>query len=278
MEQKKTLWIIAATGLFLLVVIGAAIILYSPGNNPTPVIASVPVPPQTSSGGWKMPLQPSDNQENSALSQNEGRFDSTFTQPEKQADADNIQHIQELTVISGKTNVYEITAPESAKDADLNAQNTIDLNSLKSAAEEIKAGSKTVKSVEKVAKTTSKTEQNSQASAKSAAKPVTKTSSAKTTVQNAAAKTSSSVAPRFWVQAGAFASKKSADNARTVLAENKIPAEVFTYTDAKKQVFYRVRVGPYTTKTEASFWKEKILKIDQFKDSKAYVTDSSASK
>ena len=63
-----------------------------------------------------------------------------------------------------------------------------------------------------------------------------------------------------------------------VLAENKIPAEVFTYTDAKKQVFYRVRVGPYTTKTEASFWKEKILKIDQFKDSKAYVTDSSASK
>lgn len=274
MEQKKTLWIIAATGLFLLVVIGAAIILYSPGNNPTPVIASVPVPPQTSSGGWTMPLQPSDNQENSALSQNEGRFDSTFTQPEKQADADNIQHIQELTVISGKTNVYEITAPESAKDADLNAQNTIDLNSLKSAAEEIKAGSKTVKSVEKVAKTTAKTEQNSQASAK----PVTKTSSAKTTVQNAAAKTSSSVAPRFWVQAGAFASKKSADNARTVLAENKIPAEVFTYTDAKKQVFYRVRVGPYTTKTEASFWKEKILKIDQFKDSKAYVTDSSASK
>lgn len=278
MEQKKTLWIIAATGLFLLVVIGAAIILYSPGNNPTPVIASVPVPPQTSSGGWTMPLQPSDNQENSALSQNEGRFDSTFTQPEKQADADNIQHIQELTVISGKTNVYEITAPESAKDADLNAQNTIDLNSLKSAAEEIKAGNKTVKSVEKVAKTTAKTEQNSQASAKPAAKPVTKTSSAKTTVQNAAAKTSSSVAPRFWVQAGAFASKKSADNARTVLAENKIPAEVFTYTDAKKQVFYRVRVGPYTTKTEASFWKEKILKIDQFKDSKAYVTDSSASK
>ena len=274
MEQKKTLWIIAATGLFLLVVIGAAIILYSPGNNPTPVIASVPVPPQTPSGGWTMPLQPSDNQENSALSQNEGRFDSTFTQPEKQADADNIQHIQELTVISGKTNVYEITAPESAKDADLNAQNTIDLNSLKSAAEEIKAGSKTVKSVEKVAKTTAKTEQNSQASAK----PVTKTASAKTTVQNAAAKTSSSVAPRFWVQAGAFASKKSADNARTVLAENKIPAEVFTYTDAKKQVFYRVRVGPYTTKTEASFWKEKILKIDQFKDSKAYVTDSSASK
>ena len=156
MEQKKTLWIIAATGLFLLVVIGAAIILYSPGNNPTPVIASVPVPPQTSSGGWTMPLQPSDNQENSALSQNEGRFDSTFTQPEKQADADNIQHIQELTVISGKTNVYEITAPESAKDADLNAQNTIDLNSLKSAAEEIKAGSKAVKSVEKVAKTTAK--------------------------------------------------------------------------------------------------------------------------
>ena len=105
MEQKKTLWIIAATGLFLLVVIGAAIILYSPGNNPTPVMASVPVPPQIPSGGWTMPLQSSGNQESSALSQNEDRFDSSVTQPEKKEEADNIQHIQELTVISGKTNV-----------------------------------------------------------------------------------------------------------------------------------------------------------------------------
>ena len=37
MEQKKTLWIVAAAGIFLLVVVGAALILYSPSVHQTSV-------------------------------------------------------------------------------------------------------------------------------------------------------------------------------------------------------------------------------------------------
>ena len=51
-----------------------------------------------------------------------------------------------------------------------------------------------------------------------------------------------------------------------------------TYAYNKEKLFYRVRVGPYTTKSEAEYWKNKILQIEQFKDSKAYITDTSAAK
>ena len=38
MEQRRILWIVAAVGLFLLVVVGFALILYSPNKNQDPII------------------------------------------------------------------------------------------------------------------------------------------------------------------------------------------------------------------------------------------------
>ena len=56
MEQKKTLWIIAAVGVFLLVVLGVPAILHYPSRNPVPAYASIsPVEKKTSQGGWTKP-------------------------------------------------------------------------------------------------------------------------------------------------------------------------------------------------------------------------------
>jgi hypothetical protein len=41
MEQKKTLWIIAAVSVFLLVVMGAAMILYNPSAGASRKVASI---------------------------------------------------------------------------------------------------------------------------------------------------------------------------------------------------------------------------------------------
>ncbi|MCI7546154.1 MAG: SPOR domain-containing protein [Treponema porcinum] len=79
---------------------------------------------------------------------------------------------------------------------------------------------------------------------------------------------------QYWVQVTALTSRKSADTAREVLDENKITADVFTYTDAKGQLFYRVRVGPYTTKSEAEYWQAKIARIDTFKNTSSYVAST----
>ena len=72
---------------------------------------------------------------------------------------------------------------------------------------------------------------------------------------------------------GAFA-----EEARNALSAEKIASEIFTYTDSNGTLFYRVRVGPYTTKSEAEYWQSRIALIDKFSSSKTYITDSSAKK
>ncbi len=276
MEQKKTLWIIAATGVFLLVVIGAAIILYSPSNYPTPSIAQVQVPnQQTPSGGWELPSK-QDNTSSSALSVQTPDFQIQKDNNNYGEPGQNIQQVRDLTVIAENTNVYNVSGQAGTT--------TIDLNTLKSAAEEANLQAKTENTsyaVENTAKNTvtAKTGTTSKPAAKPAASAKPKTSQKVQSQSKSAQSSAQSVAKaKYWVQAAAYTAKKSADNARTTLSENKIPAEVFTYTDNKNKVYYRVRVGPYTTKSEAEYWKNKILQIDQFKDSKAYITDSTAAK
>jgi cell division protein FtsN len=83
------------------------------------------------------------------------------------------------------------------------------------------------------------------------------------------------LADQFWVQAAAYKSKKNADNAREALTANKLPCEVFTYTD-KGELYYRVRVGPYTTESEAKYWQTRIAQITEFSDVPSYVTNATA--
>ena len=78
------------------------------------------------------------------------------------------------------------------------------------------------------------------------------------------------------MQVASYSTKKNADDARATLESNKIPSEVFTYTDAKGKVFYRVRIGSYTTSSEAEYWKTQVAKIDQFANAQSYVVNSSA--
>ena len=51
MEQKRVLWIAAAVGLFLLVVIGTALSLYSPLKTAEPTLNTL----QADSGAWIRP-------------------------------------------------------------------------------------------------------------------------------------------------------------------------------------------------------------------------------
>ena len=66
MEQKRTLWIVAAVGVFLLVVLGAALILYTPQSKQATIANSRVTNSSTASNGWislapSAPLQTSTN-------------------------------------------------------------------------------------------------------------------------------------------------------------------------------------------------------------------------
>lgn len=242
MEQKRVLWIVAAVGLFLLVSIGTALIIYHPAKNQTPVLNS-----QAGSVTW--------TRESPASSQS-----ATPAQPAApvQADvpaeasaSDASAQVTNLTVISANTNVIS----EGTKTIDLNA---ISKNTQSDAA----PASSTETAVKK---TSSAPAEKTTASTPAKSNPVT--SSVKTVT--------SKVPDQFWVQAASFTKKVNAEEARDALAAEKIPGEVFTWKDVNGVVYYRLRVGPYTTKSEADFWLSRIKEISAFATASSYVVNSS---
>ena len=107
------------------------------------------------------------------------------------------------------------------------------------------------------------------------AKPVS-TPVAKSTSKTAktVSTTQENLVTQYWVQVASYSNKKGAESARSVLDSNKIPADVFTYVDNKENMFFRVRVGPYTTKSEAEYWRSKINNINEFAKAESYVTST----
>lgn len=288
MEQKRTLWIVAAVGVFLLVVLGAALILYAPAAKPAQTVASSRgMNNGTASNGW-ISLAPAgspvttSNESMNAQQISEDPFD--FNTEEKTTPGAEFR-TDEINIYAENANVY--SEKTDLRPLGNNAQvTTIDLTAT--------AQNKTAQAKEPVppaavakagpaktaAKTAEKTSVTSKPVEKSTAKTVAvKQTSAPAKKQTVAQSSKSEVkaAPaitQYWVQVTALTSRKSADAAREKLGENQITADVFTYTDNKNQLYYRVRVGPYTTKSEAEYWRTKIAKIDTFKNTSSYVTST----
>ena len=110
--------------------------------------------------------------------------------------------------------------------------------------------------------------------AASSSKTSSSTSKASTSSANASTTKAASPVTRFWVQVAAYSNKKTAENARSVLSDKKINSDIYTYEDNKSKLFYRVRVGPFTTKSEAEYWQSKIVEIADFSKAGSYVTST----
>lgn len=304
MEQKRTLWIIAAVGVFLLVVIGAALILSSPVQSQDPSIASLQVQNDT----WSLPITtPTAGLEDKTVlsTTTPVAVDGTQTIPLQQVGTQGIvpggnvsgntvpgtATVEEMTVIAETTNVY-------------GTPTTIEVNSMKhnalsqnTAVTPVnQAGKDAVSSVSNIAAATTPTtavtntnpvasSTESSASKASSSTVYTKSSSSTTKATTSTTTTTKKAEPvvtripdQYWVQVASLTNKTNAEAARAALAENKIESEIFTYTDSKGKVFYRLRVGPYSTKTEAEYWCHRITLIEEFADSQSYVTNSSAKK
>ena len=293
MEQKRTLWIMAAVGVFLLVVLGAALILYSPTARSSQTIATVSPSNKQTSNGW-VSLAPAENE--TTIPQTKMPATEVLSEQNNEVPQQNvinseekITRVAELTVYADKATIISnnpnemnnvvATVPSSVpeqKTAEqthhtvINNTTTIDINPVISEKPVVTPKNELTKNT---IETTSK---------KVAEKPVLKpkkvTSTKATTSTTTTAKVTKTPAKpkvvQYWVQVTSLKSKKSAENAREVLDENKITADIFTYKDKKDQLFYRVRVGPYTTKSEAEYWQSKIAKIDTFASSSSYITST----
>lgn len=280
MDQKKTLWIIAAVGAFLLFVLGAAFIMYPKAPKVAQTITT-----NTLTESKNLSTSSKIEQEDDGWIKENVEIPNDFT-------------VKDLTVFSENANVYGF---DTVKNGD---GETLDLNSVKNQIENSNENSnqksnqitvvikdETSKNivaennissnneyVEKTPEKTVKTETS--VKPKNVIKNNESTNNVKkvtsTTNKEKSKKVEKVVSTKiqFWVQVGSYSNKKTAESARSSLDENKISSDIFTYEDSKGKLFYRVRVGPYTTKSEAEYWCSKIIKIDAFSRAESYITST----
>ena len=304
MEQKGTLWIIAAVGIFLLAVLLPAIILFKPDTHKVQMTAPIAKP---SSGGWVAAgtSSPAGSASENGTAKGDVPADKIDSENsakpeagETQSTERNAMQVGDMTVFAQNATVYGFEAPRNTQSApdgstliDLNALRSGDTSPTDTVTPKNETSAKSMETARQTARASQAgQEQYSAAEFRSAAvkTPAKKPSSepktapsksvaTKTAQKNAAAKPKAPAGKtQYWIQAASFASKNGADSARSVLDENKIPADVFTYKDGKGKVFYRVRIGPYVTKSEAEYWRTRVAQINDFKSGESYITQTSS--
>jgi len=81
------------------------------------------------------------------------------------------------------------------------------------------------------------------------------------------------VGSNFWIQAGAFRNKLGAEYVRESL-EAKGIASIIENRNINGHVYYRVRIGPYLSETEANYWLALVRSIDGFANSQVRVSQA----
>lgn len=306
MEEKRILWISAAVGIFLLIVIGAAWILYAPHKNADSTSALtreqsentwILTPQASGSAVAETPNREASDTDREVPAHPAGTAPTVLPSDTAALNAPsgsmNTVQSNDLTIISNNTTVLakdgvttiDLTAsgraPEQqVTEAPVGSQNAPDVKTVVPAqsGNELRAAetaqTRNVKPATAGAQST-QTQKSAPSAQKAAAAKPANTAAKNTGKPKAAAAKTASIPDRFWVQAASFTDKENAENARSILASEKIPAEVFTYRDKSGKTFYRLRVGPYTTESEAQYWNSRIKLIEHFSSAQSYVTNSS---
>ena len=282
------MWIMAAAGLFLLVVIGAAVLLYSPAKDGGEQRAT---PADFDPGnGWSSeglsaigvsslsdgtsiadaPFSPFEGAD-SAAGENSGESADSYS-----FDLDNLNFASSDTASSGSSGSSDKLLDGSvfASDSDSSGDSSgvIDLNKVAPSSNVSAQNDYTAAQIENAKDGISSSANSSAPSASSISEKKSPAYSSK----SVSAQTSTSSSRALYVQVGSFEDSSKADKARGDLEKKGYRnVSIFTLNDGGKTM-YRVRLGPYSSKSEADSACAEISKIKDFKES--YVTDPNAKK
>lgn len=279
MDQKRILWIVAASGLFLLVVVGVALFLSAPVTQSQQSLGSLQAKGNTwIKGEVKVPetnsAQNIENPETSILTDTkESQLVATNTENQP-------LNVDSVTIIAGSTTVYtnEKDTP-TEKEVPTEKTTTISINTVNKetpVSTPVKTSTVTTNtssSSSTKSTVTTKNQDDCEETPKTTSTATTSTSSNRNSSSQTVTQ-SAPIADQYWVQVASFTGKKNAEDARAALLEEKINSEIFTYKDSKGIIYYRLRVGPYTTKSEAEYWHSRIKLIEQFAGTSSYVVNS----
>ncbi|MDR0624589.1 MAG: SPOR domain-containing protein [Treponema sp.] len=268
MEKKKLLLVAVSVGIFLVIVISAAILIFTPKapETGTTISPARPIP----AGAPEIPLsriQPQDQGVNPEQTQ-----PATVDAADMVRKSDEIQGIQSPPQATAIQENHFYINGENPSDAYVVEKN--DGN----------AGTRVVINVPKpsaaaVPDTPAKSSDRSAPQRTSPAASVKKTAPAKPAAP-AAAKPAASRPPAqtktyndYWVQTGAFTAKVRAEGVKETLSSKGITS-IIENREVDGKTWYRVRVGPYTSENEANYWLALVKSIDGFADSQIRQTRS----
>jgi len=248
-EKKKLLLVAVSVGVFLVIIISAAILVLTPKVPAGPVSFSATRPIPSGPGGTET-----------------GRNQPAYVDPSQMLNNEGIRGIQTPpTTYQQETNNNVSGASVAVQSNNGDGRVTINVPQPSSAAvPDIPAASETAPSANKPAAATAQTKPAASTAAKPAA-----TQAKPATAAPAQAKTRND----YWVQTGAFTAKVRAEGVKETLASKGITS-IIENSEINGRIWYRVRVGPYTTETEANYWLALVKSIDGFADSQVRQTPS----
>jgi DedD protein len=248
-EQKKLLLVAVSVGVFLLVTITAAMIILTPKTQPqgnafsSSVPFNVPIKAgnvQNTENGENNSLQPINN--NSPVTNNV--FDVVTETPVtvEKTDNDNL-----IVQIPRPTTAAVPNSPERQTST---VTNTV-----------------TPKTVTTTPPTTSVKPTVTAA----APKPATQTQTTQTSTAAKSSGTSAKTINDYWIQAGAYTALIRAEDVKERLASNGLTS-IIENRVIEGKLYYRVRLGPYTSEREANYWLTLVKSIDGFGESQVRQT------
>jgi len=253
--MKKLLLVAVSVGFFLLVTITVAIIVLTPKTKDTAIASSVPysngrvqknwdeIPPHNAPAQAEIVNSHEPEQKPAIVHEADKKDGNSLTiiipSPSVETTPDTIYAVEKQKVPEQPVTVTAVKKPEPA------------------------AVKPAVQAVNTNASTSTTINTNTQKPAAAvASKPATATPAAKISAPAKAVKAIND----FWVQTGAFSAQVRAEDARELLA-NKGITSIIENREINGKIWYRVRLGPYTSEREANHWLEIVKLIDGFSDS-----------
>ncbi len=260
MEQRKLLWVILLVSLFVLMIFGAALILYSPSRSSNTAYADGEViqydgtyydeKDSVDPDKWtRDPEQVAELDKNAAPA-NGNIINLTIVNDGQSFNDKNID-VSDLT--ENQESTENKLPPELAEQVGIGSPER------EKTAEPVEAEKPAVSTKKEVKPAPSKVQKRKLVASK------------KKKPQRKAVKKAPAQKKVFWVQTASLKNRLNAEKARDRLAAQHMQVEIFTKKTASG-LTYRVRVGPFLSKAEAQYWLNNIKKIKDFSES--YISQS----
>lgn len=286
MEKKKLLLVSVSVGLFLVIVIGASMLVFSPRDYSSPGRSeAVPISPGTpraalASSGTEAAQYPEATQL-SGTAQIPGTAQLTettaaaSTAPGQKTEstleniiyingnnAENAVRVERLSGTNTRTiitipgpheNVITVNTPTPSPQ-----ENVITVNAPQP--------QNTIRYVPPQDGKTAPQAETAAAASPARPSPPKPKPAEQTASAGKVEKSQAKPAPAWWVQTNSYSKKAYADNAKKFLESKGITSVVMNGTVSGK-TYYRVRVGPYSSQAEADYWLSLIKTIEGMENS-----------